>query len=117
MAKATKPKNNSPVLSADKTECKVGEVVLRTDQTIEYKGCAEVQTSIGKIKEFKYAGYGQEDTASVWMNVHEMNRENQSEWISVDIWYGHYTNKLFTKNTSEHEPGNKKQTTKAKRPF
>lgn len=108
--------NNAPVLAPGKTECTIGDVVLRVDQTIEYIGCADIKTSIGKIKSFKYAGYGEEDISSVWMLINEMSRVDQSEFISVSNWYMSYILGKFTKNTSDHV-ANKKPKSTAKRPF
>lgn len=114
--KAKSNLNNAPVLAPGKTECTIGDVVLRVDQTIEYIGCADIKTSIGKIKSFKYAGYGEEDISSVWMLVHEMSRVDQSEYVSVSNWYASYKLGLFKKNTSEHATDKKPKST-AKRPF
>lgn len=85
-----------PKLNADKTECKIGEVTLRANQTIDYKTATENSISIGRILQFKYAGYQQSDTESVWMNVADMGERAATEWVSVVTWHNQHQAGLFT---------------------
>lgn len=123
MAKQTSKagvQSDSPCLNKEKSECKAGDIILKIDQSIEYRKANEEKNSVGKIKSFMYAGYGQEEVSSIWMNIQDtFDKSNQSEYISVNIWLGHHKAGLFNNDTKpkSNESGNKKPKSNSKRPF
>lgn len=85
----------------DGLTCKIGnDLVLKIDQTIDYKSAIDHRTSIGKIKEFSYAPdaqssvLGAKDKSSLWMYVEE-SETGEKEWISVNVWYQHMKAGIF----------------------
>lgn len=82
-----------PVLDASKTQCTIGGLTLIVGSTVDYKSAIEEKISIGEIKQFMYAGYGQSDRDSVWMRVHDMGKDTDPEWISVAVWYEQFLNR------------------------
>jgi hypothetical protein len=111
---STKSPGEIPGLNKEKSICKVGNVELKINDTIDYKSAIESPTSMGKILEFKYAGLNQSDTESVWMNIQDMaDTNNKTEWISVHVWYEQY--KLTS--VKPVKDGSKKRSTSSEHPF
>ena len=73
-------------LNEDKSVCNVADgVELRLQQSIDFKSAVDNKISIGKIEGFMYAGYEQENKASIWMRLVDVE-DSSSEWISVTVW-------------------------------
>ena len=89
-----------PILSADKTEVKIGDATLKVGDSIDYKSATERQVSAGKIESLMYAGYRQTDSTSVWMLVRDIVNSNVTEWISVYVW-NEQRQRGFFKNISK----------------
>lgn len=94
-------------LDSSKTNCFVGNLTLRVGQTIDWKSATSKSVSIGKITSFKLVD--PKDMKSVWMNIADMGRENDTEWVSVDVWKEHYDNGLFSQLSKQ---SNEQQQTK-----
>lgn len=78
-------------LNVEKTSCFVTEAgttfALTVGMTVDYQSAdTNEKSSMGKILEFKYAGFDQCDKASIWMNVKDAQEDKQTEWISVNNW-------------------------------
>lgn len=89
-----------PVLMPDKSNCTIAEVRLKLYQNIDYKSATERRVSVGKITEFKYPSAGHEnkpDKSSVWMRIVDSQNVQDSEWVSVAVWYEQYVAGLFGK--------------------
>jgi hypothetical protein len=56
---------------------------------------------MGKIANFKYSGYRQENTESVWMRVVDIEEPTKSEWISVSVWAEQNKKGYFKKLTAK----------------
>lgn len=99
------------VLSKDKTECIVvaGELILKVGQTIDYKSATEYKPSIGKIEKFMYAGHSEENKDSVWMRIVDSTDNNQSEWISVNVWKEQYDKGMFGNNNKKPKTNGSKK--------
>lgn len=106
-----------PMISDDHTRCIIGDLTLVVNSTIDYKKSDELRASVGTIRGFMYAGERQSDKSSAWMNVQDMSdKQNQTEWISVNVWYDQYQNGLF--NTKQIANDNDSQPAiTGKRPF
>lgn len=92
--------NNIPELSKTKLECLVDEVTLKVGQNIDYKSATDRRTSAGTIKDFKHAGWKQEDKSSVWMRIVDI-QSNDSEWVSVYVWKCQYDKGMFGNKKTE----------------
>lgn len=98
-----------------KTECNAGGTILRLDQSIDFKGTCESLTSVGKIKEFKYAPnaesqvLGAKDNKSIWMLIEELETGDK-DWISLNNWLDQ-NNKGIFKNKTESNDSTKQDDT------
>lgn len=89
--------NNStaPVLTSDGSVCTIGEVKINLHQNIDYKSATEKRASIGKVVAMKHPGHRAADKSSVWMRIVDSQDTNQSEWVSIPLWYEQYKAGLF----------------------
>lgn len=89
-----------PVIANDRRSCTIGSETLQLSQSIDFKSATEQRVGVGKILDFKYAGYNQSDKDSAWMLVRDVVEETE-EWISLNVWLEHREKGLFgvTKKT------------------
>jgi predicted component of type VI protein secretion system len=87
-----------PKLNELRDTCTAGEVTLKKGETIDYKSAVEKRKiSMGKIADFIHPGERQGDKTTVWMRIIDIQNNQQSEWISVIVWYEQFKKGLFTK--------------------
>ncbi len=96
-------------LSKDKTQATIpdgsGQIVIKVGQSIDYQSASEQGvTSIGKILEFKYAGYRQSDTSSPWAKVADVVDPAKTEWISLNNWAATPIPKTVNEDHGSEEP-------------
>ena len=112
------PGNEFPVLNDDKSICTIGGLTLPVNQTIDFKPQLEERITLGKIVEFKYAGYRQENKSSVWMLLLDLNEKtNRSEWQSVQLWYDRFAKQIFEQQKPKANDTSAKPANPSQRPF
>jgi len=74
-------------LNIDKTSLFVGDKEIKVGESVDFMSADPfAKPSMGKILEFKYAGFKQSDQTSIWMNIKDLQEEKETEWISVNNW-------------------------------
>jgi hypothetical protein len=93
-----------PIITDDGMQLKYRDIILSVNGSMPYMSNGIV--TMGKIIQFKYAGFGQSDTSSIWIYVRDVTeKQSTPEWISFNAWLDKYESGAFNNVKTENENG------------